>query len=266
MPIIGQIVKQMADLSTYPKDVMQAAISALRKNGVLNLEVQAAVLAVIAKESEFKPKSETSYAGTSNARIRTIFGTRVKSLTEQQLTTLKANPVAFFDFLYGSRYGNSATEGYKYRGRGLNQITFKDNYKAIGKLIGVDLVNNPDLLNDPKIAAAAAAGYFVIFFNVGKASGLMKKKIGVNDVSEIKDTTTAVKAVIQANAGWGTDFNANVVQEGYKKALASVTDFRNGILNAFSSVTRTISENKGTTGVALFFLDWQHLAMCTGSL
>ncbi|MDO9186931.1 MAG: glycoside hydrolase family 19 protein [Bacteroidia bacterium] len=256
----------MADLSTYPKDVMQAAINALRKNGILNLEVQAAVLAVIAKESEFKPKSETSYAGTSNARIRKIFGARLKSLTELQLTTLKSNPVAFFDFLYGGRYGNSATEGYKYRGRGLNQITFKDNYKAIGNLIGVDLVKNPDLLNDPKIAAAAAAAYFIIFFKAGKSSGQLKKKIGVNDVSEIKDTTTAVKAVIQANAGWNTDFNANVVQEGYKKALSTVTDFRNGILNAFSSVARTISENKGATGAALFFLHWQQLAMCTANL
>lgn len=245
----------MADLSQYPKDVMQAAIDALRKNGITNLDVQSAVLAVIAKESGFVPKSETSYSGTSNARIRTIFQSRVKSLSEDQLTKLKADPIAFFDYIYGNRYGNTAKgDGYKYRGRGLNQITFKDNYKAIGSMIGVDLVNNPDKLNDPKIAAAAAAAYFVIFFKSGKTSGLLKQKIGVNDISEIKDTNTAVKAAIQANAGWKTDFNANVVQEGYKKALETVNGFKSGIMSAFKSFANVVSENKGTAATALFFL------------
>lgn len=245
----------MADLSKYPKDVMQAAIDALRKNGITNLDVQSAVLAVIAKESGFVPKPEISYAGTSNARIRTIFQSRVKSLSEDQLTKLKADPIAFFDYIYGNRYGNTAKgDGYKYRGRGLNQITFKDNYKAIGSMIGVDLVNNPDKLNDPKIAAAAAAAYFVIFFKSGKTSGLLKQKIGVNDISEIKDTNTAVKAAIQANAGWKTDFNANVVQEGYKKALETVNGFKSGIMSAFKSFANVVSENKGTAATALFFL------------
>lgn len=245
----------MADLSKYPKDVMQAAIDALRKNGITNLDVQSAVLAVIAKESGFVPKPEISYSGTSNARIRAIFQSRVKSLSEDQLTKLKADPIAFFDYIYGNRYGNTAKgDGYKYRGRGLNQITFKDNYKAIGSMIGVDLVNNPDKLNDPKIAAAAAAAYFVIFFKSGKTSGLLKQKIGVNDISEIKDTNTAVKAAIQANAGWKTDFNANVVQEGYKKALETVNGFKSGIMSAFKSFANVVSENKGTAATALFFL------------
>lgn len=246
------------DLSKYPKDVMQAAIDAMRKNGIANLEVQAAVLAVIAKESEFIPKPETSYAKTSNARIRSVFGTRVSSLSEAQLSTLKLDPIAFFDYIYGNRYGNvNKGDGYKYRGRGLNQITFKGNYDQIGKMIGVDLVNFPDKLNDPKIAAAAAAAYFVIFFKAGKSSGLLKQKIGVNDVSEIKDTTTAVKAAIQANAGWKTNFSTPIVQEGYKKALASVNSFKDGIVSAFNAVAKTVSENKGTAGL-LFFLAWLH--------
>ena len=37
----------------------------------------------------------------------------------------------FANFIYGGRYGNGANEGYKYRGSGLTQITFKSNYKKM---------------------------------------------------------------------------------------------------------------------------------------
>lgn len=251
----------MADLSQYPTDVMQAAISALRKNGITNLQVQAAVLATIAKESGFVPKSEISYAHTSNDRIRYVFPTATKNLTDEDITDLKANNNSFFDLVYGNRNGNTSPgDGWKYRGRGLNQITFKNEYKQYGDMIGVDLVNNPDLLNDPKIAAAAAAAFFATAFKQGKASGKLKEKVGVNDISEITDTNTAVKATIQANAGWGTNFNSAIVQEGYNKALATVNDFKNGILNTFSAITKTVSENKGTA-TAVFFLGHLHWLM-----
>ena len=41
---------------------------------------------------------------------------------------------------------------FPYYGRGYVQITWKDNYEKYGRLLGVDLVNNPDLALDPKIA------------------------------------------------------------------------------------------------------------------
>ena len=39
-----------------------------------------------------------------------------------------------------------------YYGRGFVQLTWKDNYANFGRLLGVDLVNKPDLALDPKIA------------------------------------------------------------------------------------------------------------------
>jgi putative chitinase len=58
----------------------------------------------------------------------------------------------------GDRLGNTAAgDGFLYRGRGYVQITGRENYTHIGSLLGVDLVNNPDLALDPNTAYKIAA-------------------------------------------------------------------------------------------------------------
>lgn len=64
---------------------------------------------------------------------------------------------------YGGRYGNgdaTTGDGWRYRGRGLKQVTFRDNYAACGKSLGVDLVGNPDQLATSDVLAARSAGWF----------------------------------------------------------------------------------------------------------
>jgi hypothetical protein len=41
---------------------------------------------------------------------------------------------------------------YPYYGRGYVQLTWKNNYEKYSGLLGIDLVNNPDLAMDPKVA------------------------------------------------------------------------------------------------------------------
>lgn len=62
--------------------------------------------------------------------------------------------------VYNGRLGNtSEEEAAKYLGRGLIQLTGKENYGNCGSGIGVDLIGSPDRLLDPKYAALSA-GWF----------------------------------------------------------------------------------------------------------
>jgi putative chitinase len=65
--------------------------------------------------------------------------------------------------IYANRMGNgdvASGDGYRYRGRGYIQLTGRENYRKIGKAIGVDLENNPDLAAEPKYAAPIAIHYW----------------------------------------------------------------------------------------------------------
>ncbi len=50
-------------------------------------------------------------------------------------------------------------DGIKYKGRGLLQVTGRANYASVGKALGLDLINYPELLEEP-VNAARSAGYF----------------------------------------------------------------------------------------------------------
>jgi putative chitinase len=217
----------------------QIVVDALKKAGITNNYSIAAIMAIISKESGFVPKSEISYANTSNARIKSIFS-KTRTLTDAQLTALKKNEVNFFNFVYGGKHLNSSTEGYKYRGRGFNQLTFKGNYITYGRLVGADLVNNPDLANNVKIASDIVAQYFLKTFKDNQK--LVESRYKVKNINDFKDTKNAVNAFYNANAGFGKD-TSRTNYEGKTRAL-----------NIVDSFLEYVSANKSPIGLGVFLV------------
>lgn len=78
---------------------------------------------------------------------------------------LHRKPEMIANVVYSSRMGNGPVEsgeGWKYRGRGLKQLTGKDNYTRCGQALGLDLVGQPDLLLEPEGAALSAAWFWSV--------------------------------------------------------------------------------------------------------
>jgi predicted chitinase len=215
-------------------------IQSLKKRGITNNYVIGAILAIVYKESGFKPQSEVSYKNTSNARIRTIFS-KTQSLTDAQLTELKQDDFRFFNYVYGNRFGNGADEGYKYRGRGFNQLTFKGNYLTYQNILGLPLVNNPDLVNQTSVAAEVLAAYFVRQFEQNKA--IVSSRYGASNINDFKDLKTAYEAVYNANAGFGKDTRFTDPTGGKAKGMRNLDYLMGFVLN-----------NKTTLGIGAILL------------
>ena len=94
------------------------------------------------------------------------------------------NQEAIANKVYGGRMGNGVEEsgdGWKYHGRGLIQLTGKENYEHCGSGLGVDLLGNPDLLSTPEYAALSAGWFW--------------NKKGLNALADAQDYDTMTKRI-----------------------------------------------------------------------
>lgn len=61
------------------------------------------------------------------------------------------------------RLGNTEPgDGRRFSGRGLIQVTGRFNYAKYGKMLGLDLVSHPELLDDPTNACRSAGAYWAV--------------------------------------------------------------------------------------------------------
>ncbi len=80
------------------------------------------------------------------------------------------------------RLGNTQPgDGKRYRGRSPIQLTGRANYQRYGGLLGVDLVNNPDLAATPQISFQVAATFW--------------RTNGLNELADVRDFITITRRI-----------------------------------------------------------------------
>lgn len=74
---------------------------------------------------------------------------------------LARKPEMIANYVYGGRLGNTEPgDGWRYRGRGLVQLTGRANYEEACRAVGLPLADKPELLEEPEAAALSAAWYW----------------------------------------------------------------------------------------------------------
>lgn len=102
----------------------------------------------------------------SVAGLKAIFGKRLTAYQCEMLGRVDGKQVAhqpqIANLVYGGRMGNKESgDGWAFRGRGLIQITGRENYGKCGTALKLDLVGNPSQLEMDANAVRSAAWFYV---------------------------------------------------------------------------------------------------------
>lgn len=131
-------------------------------NIIPNLEERKAFLSQIYVESRGKHEEEN--LNYSADRVSKLF--KPYRLQGHEASKLVKDKKLLANTLYGGEFGaknlgnTEEGDGWKYRGRGLVQLTGRSNYKLYGDMIGVDLVSSPDKAMEPSVSSRIALAFW----------------------------------------------------------------------------------------------------------
>jgi putative chitinase len=140
---------------------LNALVSTLPKYDIITKVRVASFLAqTIYESSEFTRLEENLNYGEQG-----LLATFPKYFDTAKAIAYAREPEHIANYVYANRYGNgpeSSGDGWKYRGRGLIQITFKANYEACSQALFNDLryVDNPESLSQPSGAVLSACWFW----------------------------------------------------------------------------------------------------------
>ncbi|WP_297248552.1 glycoside hydrolase family 19 protein [uncultured Brachyspira sp.] len=172
------ITKEQLEKIGIDEEWLGTINNAFIKYCITDINEQAMFLAQTTHESNDYKRLEESF-NYSPKRLFEVFRKRVGTL-ENAKKLCNEGAKAIADFVYGGRLGNAKDEGYKYRGRGIIQLTGKNNYEYYGEKLNIDLVNNPHLAKEPDTAIEIA-----LLFWKEKECGMSAKMGDVKTVTKL---------------------------------------------------------------------------------
>jgi putative chitinase len=141
-------------------DVWTKALNeAMDKFEINTRDRAAAFLAQIAHESGELRRLVENLNYSAN-RLMQVWPKRFPTLEKAE--RYAGNPQKLANYVYADRLGNgdeASGDGWKFRGRGLIQLTGRGNYRRAAQDLGLPLEQQPELLEQPEGAALSAA-YF----------------------------------------------------------------------------------------------------------
>lgn len=144
----------MPGAATNADTYVDALNTAMAAHGIDTMPRQAAFLAQIAVESG-NLRATVENLNYSAERLMVVWPSRFPTL--EAATPYARNPEALANNVYANRLGNgnpATGDGYRFRGRGLMQVTGRANYRAVGH------ESDPESLAEPATAADTAAAFW----------------------------------------------------------------------------------------------------------
>ncbi|WP_338759302.1 glycoside hydrolase family 19 protein [Massilia sp. METH4] len=143
------------------EDWATALDTALSRFHITTRDRICAFLAQTSHESAHFSRLEESLFYRTPARLMAVWPKRFP--TEASALPYVQNPERLANFVYARRMGNgdeASGDGFRFRGRGLIQLTGRSNYQQAGEALGLDLVSAPECLTTKGVAALTAAWFW----------------------------------------------------------------------------------------------------------
>lgn len=201
--------------------------------------------------------------------------------TNAEVDKIKSKNEWFFSWLYGYQYGNdnyTATppdsgwkkstewlndlsgkalpvdgkDGYRYRGGGYNQITFKANYAKFARETGIDFLRYPERIIQSPYAEQGTTKFFLAQFVTMSSS--KKAAYNTKNSNDFVKVSDAVSYMYHCNAGPGKEVssilsNLNDSESGLSRAQRRAPTFLNYLREqkfAGLVITQDLVENDNT--------------------
>ncbi|MDH1143327.1 glycoside hydrolase family 19 protein [Pseudomonas mosselii] len=160
MPITEQQLLQILPNARQVAGIFVPALNRAMARWKIDSPVrQAAFLAQISHESGQLRHLTENLNYSAEALVRTW----PSRFTAQNAGAYARQPEKIANRVYGGRMGNgpeASGDGWRHRGRGLIQLTGRDNYRAAAQALSLPLLENPELLEQPEHAAQSAAWWW----------------------------------------------------------------------------------------------------------